>query len=162
MDGERPPSAAPRAEAAPETVARVRVIYGDTDAMGIVYYGNYMRFLEVGRVEHLRALGKAYAEIEALGYQIPVAEVRLKYLRPARYDDVVEVRTRAEASRAAIRFDYRLVRTADGELLAKGFTRHACVDSARGRAVRLPAVLAELFAARTDPAKERNASACDR
>jgi acyl-CoA thioester hydrolase len=128
-----------------ETTTVVRVIYGDTDAMGIVYYGNYMRFLEAGRVEHLRARGKAYREVEAMGYQIPVAEVQLKYFRPARYDDLVEVRVSAELTGASIRFNYRLLRQEDGELLAKGFTRHACVDCEKGRAVRLPPEIVAIF-----------------
>jgi acyl-CoA thioester hydrolase len=123
-----------------------RVIYADTDAMGIVYYGNYMRFLEVGRVEFLRACGKAYKEIEAMGFQIPVAEVNLRYLSPARYDDVVDVATRlAELGGASIRFGYRLTRQSDGALLAKGFTRHAVWDMERQRAVRVPEEIARVL-----------------
>jgi acyl-CoA thioester hydrolase len=123
-----------------------RVIYGDTDAMGIVYYGNYLRYLEEGRVEYLRAKGKAYAEIEAAGFAIPVVEVRVRYLAPARYDDEVQIATTVdELGRASITFGYRLTRKADGELLVKGFTRHACVEIARGRAVRLPPDVVDLL-----------------
>ena len=129
-----------------EVVTPVRVIYADTDAMGVVYYGNYMRYLERGRVEYLRACGKAYKEIEAAGFQIPVAEVRLRYLASARYDDVIEVKTRLEElGGASITFGYRLERQGDGLLLAKGFTRHAVLDMAKGRAVRLPDEIREVF-----------------
>ena len=121
-----------------------RVIYGDTDAMGIVYYGNYMRFLEIGRTEYLRAGGRSYKEVEDAGYAIPVAEVGLRYMAPARYDDLLEIATHLEKlSGASIRFGYRI--TCEGELLAKGFTRHACVDRSKGRAVRLPPEVIEIL-----------------
>lgn len=122
-----------------------RVIYGDTDAMGVVYYGNYMRFLEEGRVEYLRTRGKAYAEIEAAGFYVPVVEVNFKYKASARYDDEVEIATSLSLGGASITFNYRLTRRSDGAMLGKGWTRHACVDKKTGKAVRLPPVVLDVL-----------------
>ncbi len=118
----------------------IRVIYGDTDQMGVVYYANYLRFFEAGRNEFIRSRGLRYRDFEArFGLVLPVAEAGVKYLAPARYDDIVSVQTTlAELGRASARFTYRLLR--DGELLATGFTVHACVEPG-GRIRRLPAEL---------------------
>lgn len=121
-------------------VHRHRVIYGDTDAMGIVYYANYLRFFEIGRTEYVRARGGLYRAMEADGLMLPVIEVGAKYVASARYDDVLAIKTRvAELGHATLTFEYRLERDGDGELLCKGFTRHACVNRATGRATRMPA-----------------------
>ena len=74
-----------------ETLIRVR--YAETDQMGVVYHGNYFPFLESGRVEAIRSLGMSYADLERLGIQMPVVEIQCKYLRPARYDDLLRVQT---------------------------------------------------------------------
>jgi len=115
----------------------LRVIYGDTDQMGVVYYANYLRWFEAGRTEFLRAKGLSYSEFEAREKLIlPVAEAGVSYLSPARYDDLVVVETSlAQARRASARFTYAIRRGPD--LLATGFTVHACVD-ATGRIRRLP------------------------
>jgi acyl-CoA thioester hydrolase len=116
-----------------------RVIYGDTDAMGIVYYANYLRFFEIGRTEYVRARGALYRAIEADGLMLPVSEAWAKYLAPARYDDVVNIHTRIEElGHATLRFEYRLVREADEVLLAKGYTVHACLNRATGKVTRMP------------------------
>jgi len=115
----------------------IRVIYGDTDQMGVVYYANYLRWFEAGRTEFLRAKGLSYSEFEAREKLIlPVVEAGVVYRQPARYDDLVAVETRlAEARRASARFEYEVKRGED--LLATGFTVHACVSLA-GRIERLP------------------------
>jgi len=115
----------------------IRVIYGDTDQMGVVYYANYLRWFEAGRTEFLRAKGLSYSDFEAHEKLIlPVVEVGVSYRQPARYDDLVAVETRlAEARRASARFEYDVRRGPD--LLATGFTVHACVNGA-GRIERLP------------------------
>ncbi|MEI6223800.1 MAG: thioesterase family protein [Deltaproteobacteria bacterium] len=115
----------------------LRVIYGDTDQMGVVYYANYLRWFEAGRTEFLRAKGLSYSEFEAREKLIlPVAEAGVNYLSPARYDDLVVVQTSlAQARRASARFTYEVRRGPD--LLATGFTVHACVDTT-GRIRRLP------------------------
>ncbi len=118
----------------------IRVIYGDTDQMGVVYYANYLRFFEAGRNEFIRAQGLRYRDFEArFGMVLPVAEAHVEYLAPARYDDLITVETTlAELRRVKLRFTYRLLR--DRELLVTGFTLHACVDP-EGRIRRLPAEL---------------------
>jgi acyl-CoA thioester hydrolase len=110
------------------TKTEIRIIYGDTDQMGVVYYGNYLRFFEAARNEWLRARGTRWRDVEAShAIYLPVVEAKVNYKRPARYDDVIEVETRlGELGRASLRFDYRVVRGAD--LLALGHTVHACVS----------------------------------
>jgi acyl-CoA thioester hydrolase len=106
----------------------IRVIYGDTDQMGVVYYGNYLRYFEAARNEWLRAKGACWRDLEAAhGIYLPVAEVKVSYKRPARYDDVIVVETRlGDLGLVSLRFDYRVVR--GNELLALGHTVHACVS----------------------------------
>jgi acyl-CoA thioester hydrolase len=117
--------------------------------MGVAYYGNYLRWFEIGRAEHLRALGRAYKEIEAGGLTMPVIEAYVRYRRPAAYDDQLEVRTRiASADRVRVRFGYEVVREADNTLLAEGHTVHACIEMTSGRPRRFPPELLELLAIR--------------
>ncbi len=125
---------------------RLRVIYGDTDQMGVVYYANYLRFFEAGRNEFIRAKGLRYRDFEeAFGLRLPVAEASVSYKLPARYDDLLDVEVSlAEVRRASARFEYRLAR--EGVLLATGHTVHACVDLA-GKLQRLPPLLLERLAA---------------
>ena len=132
-------SSPPDAPADPWVVVTHRVIYGDTDAMGIVYYGTYLRFLEVGRNEYLRARGGEYRQIEAAGYVLPVLEVNVRYRAPAVYDDVLEVRTRVgKVSKVQLSFEYEVRRASDDALLVTGSTSHASLDKETRRLVRLP------------------------
>lgn len=121
---------------------RLRVIYGDTDQMGVVYYANYLRYFEAGRNEYIRAKGLRYRDFEErFGLRLPVAEAGVSYKQPARYDDLLDVEiTISEVRRASARFEYRLLR--DGILLATGHTVHACVDL-EGRLRRFPPELLE-------------------
>jgi acyl-CoA thioester hydrolase len=129
----------------------VRVIYGDTDQMGVVYYANYLRYFEAARNEFIRAKGLRYRDFEAsYGLRLPVAEAGVSYKSPARYDDVITVEiVLAEARRASARFDYRILRGDD--LLATGFTVHACIDL-EGRVQRMPKELLERLSAGESPA----------
>ena len=132
---------------APGTVrTTIRVIYGDTDLAGIVYYATYLRYFEAGRNEHLRACGLRYRDFEeTYGLRLPVAEVAASYRSPARYDDLVEVETRiSEVGRASARFEYRILR--GDEVLVTGHTLHACVDL-EGRVRRMPKELVDRLAA---------------
>ncbi len=123
----------------------VRVRYADTDQMGFVYYGNYLRWFEIGRTEMLRQHGMSYREVEAAGIRLPVLEARCRYRKPARYDDEVVIETTlAELGRASMRFAYRVLRQPDGELLAEGETEHCFLDP-RGRPVRPPAFFLALL-----------------
>jgi acyl-CoA thioester hydrolase len=105
----------------------IRVIYADTDQMGVVYYGNYLRFFEAARNEWLRAKGVRWRDVEEThAVYLPVAEVKVSYKRPARYDDVIAVETRlGDLGLVSLRFDYRIVR--DDDLLVLGHTLHACI-----------------------------------
>lgn len=124
----------------------MRVLYADTDQMGFAYYANYLRWFEVGRVELLRAHGMSYRDVEAAGVRLPVLEARCRYLKPARYDDLLVIETGVAAlGRASVRFGYRLVREGDGELLARGTTEH-CFLGPDGRPTRAPEPLARLLA----------------
>src|ERR671933_1853959 len=89
---------------------QIRVIYGDTDQMGVVYYANYLRFFEGARGEWIRQLGLTYAQIEERGIYLPVLEVGVRYLKPARYDDVLEIHLRVSHTRVKVRFDYKVYR----------------------------------------------------
>ena len=119
-----------------ETTIRVR--YAETDQMGVVYYGNYFTWFEVGRVELCRQLGFEYKrmELEDDSY-IVVAEASCRYKRPARFDDLLTIRTRvAETQRRTIRFTYDILNEA-GEVIATGETVHVICDHA-GRPKSLP------------------------
>lgn len=120
-----------------------RVIYGDTDQMGVVYYANYLRWFERGRSEFLRQIGLPYAKIEAAGFHFPVAEVTCRYAQSARYDDVIEIATTlVDLSRVYLLFDYKISRQADHLVLATGSTKHACIDH-QGQVKRIPKMLIE-------------------
>lgn len=114
-----------------------RVLYGDTDMMGIVYYAAYLRFFEGARNEWIRALGLTYAEIEARGIMLPVLEAGLRYLRPSRYDDLLDIHTKVTHTKVKIRFDYVVRRQGEEHALCLGHTVHACV-SKDGRPTRAP------------------------
>src|SRR5579863_10511836 len=128
--------------AEPVEVARVRVIYGDTDQMGMVYYGNYLRYFEIARNEFLRRIGAPYRAFEeAHGLMLPVVEANVRYRRPARYDDELSILAAVpEVTGATARFVYQIRRLPDGEELASGHTVHACID-ARDKVVRIPQAL---------------------
>jgi acyl-CoA thioester hydrolase len=120
-----------------ERVATVRVLFADTDAMGIVYYANYLKWFETGRVELMRKLGMAYRELTGIGVHLPVTEAVVRYLSPARYDDLLAVHAEVRGcKRASIAFGYRIERE-DGSLLADGATVHAFTDG-DGKIIRVP------------------------
>ncbi|BCO07836.1 hypothetical protein GF1_02120 [Desulfolithobacter dissulfuricans] len=107
-----------------------RVIYGDTDAGGVMYNANYLRLFEIGRTEMMRAWAMPYSEIEQAGFILPVTESYLRYKAPARYDDLLIIATSlVELKKVSCRFTYRVsCRRDDREiLLVKGFTNHACI-----------------------------------
>ncbi len=130
---------------------QLRIIYGDTDQMGVVYYANYLRFFEAARNEFIRAKGLRYRDVEAeLGLRLPVTEASVHYRQPARYDDLVTVEiSLAQLRRASARFDYRVLR--DGEVLVTGHTVHACVG-VDGRVQRIPPDLLARLGAGEQPA----------
>lgn len=128
-----------------------RVIYGDTDNMGMAYHANYLRWMEIGRTELFRAWGLPYKSIEEKGILLPVSEVTCKFVSPARYDMVMVIETTLdEKIKGGIKFDYRIFDQIEGKLLAYGFTKHACVTP-EGRVVRPPAFVVDLIKSRSTP-----------
>ncbi len=116
-------------------ISEVRVIFGDTDQMGVVYYANYLRFFEGARAAYWRSLGRSYKDLEAAQVAIPVVEAHCAYRRSARYEDVLAIETEVDEMRAAwLRFVYVVRRGAD--VLAEGWTKHAVIGpSGRPRAI---------------------------
>jgi acyl-CoA thioester hydrolase len=126
--------------------SQIEVRYAETDMMGVVYHGSYLPWLEVARTALLAAEGVPYRELEASGFFLPVTEVTLRYLRPARYADVVTVTAIIrEKPSLRIRIDYELHR--GEEKLAEGHTVHVFIDKA-GKPVRPPAAFTTMIAAR--------------
>jgi acyl-CoA thioester hydrolase len=125
----------------------VRVRYAETDQMGVVYHGNYFVWFEVGRVELMRSLGFEYKLMEKEDdCHIVVVDAQCRYLKPAKYDDVLRVRTRiAETMNRMIRYTYELIRDADNQLLATGETKHIICGS-NGRPKMLPQKYRSRFA----------------
>lgn len=122
-----------------------RVSYGETDAMGVVYYANYLHLFERGRSELIRALGFSYSVVEDRGFFLPVREASCRYLAPARYDEIINIHTGlAEQSRASLTFVYEIVSENKTKVLARGSTQHAVVNS-QGKPVRVPDWLSALF-----------------
>lgn len=123
----------------------IRVRYAETDAMGIVHHTAYIVWFEVGRSEWMRQRGSSYAAFEASGYLLPVSEVGARYLMPARYDEMVVIRTWvAELKSRKLRFNYEIVRQSNGELLVTGFTTHIVTDHS-GRVKTFPAEVRKLL-----------------
>jgi acyl-CoA thioester hydrolase len=115
-----------------------RVIYGDTDQMGVVYYANYLRWFELGRTEFLRGIGVPYGSIEQNGIYFPVIEVSCNYHKPAHFDDFIIIETTLTSlGRASLTFSYELYRQESRELIATGWTMHACVNRA-GQVAKMP------------------------
>ncbi len=117
---------------------KIRVRYKDTDRMGVIYYGNYLTYFEVGRAELMRSLGYPYSRLEKEGYSLVVVEASARYHANVGYDSEVTVKTIiAEVKGASVRFDYRIM-DGGGILLVNGHTLHACLDSASQKLTRLP------------------------
>lgn len=123
---------------------KVRVIYADTDAMGIVYHTNYIRWFEMGRNEIMRQLGVSHSELEKLGLNLPLTKVSCHYLAPARYDDLLTIETKFDyIKRASIRFNSKIWDENQEKVLAEGYTIHACTNN-EGKIRRIPKLLLEL------------------
>lgn len=121
-----------------EGTTSLRVRYAETDAMGVVYYGNYFTWFEVGRSAFCRDQGTPYSEWEARGIFLPCVESHCRYKHSARYDEEVLLRTWIEDLRDhSVTFAYRVERAEDGRLLAEGWTKHAFCDK-QGKLLRRP------------------------
>lgn len=139
-------------QVSPVSETRWRVNYSETDQMGVVYHARYLVWLDVARTEHLRRTGVSYAELEALGFRLAVGELRIRYRRPARYDDEVRIRcwVREARSRRVV-FGY----AADlpgGDVLVTAETGMMVLDAGMGRS-RLPEDLLARLPQTPDPVR---------
>ncbi len=122
---------------------QVRVRYAETDQMGVVCHGNYAQYFEMGRVEWLRNLGVSYRWMEENGVMLPVVSLSMNYKKPARYDDLLTVRTIFKSQTSVkIEFDYEIVNE-KGELLTIGNSVLVFVDMKTGRPVLPPEYITE-------------------
>ncbi|TWF38867.1 acyl-CoA thioester hydrolase [Chitinophaga polysaccharea] len=121
------------------SITTIRVRYGETDQMGYLYYGNYGLYYEVGRAEAIRELGFTYRELEEQGVIMPVAELNVKYLRPALYDDLITVKTtlREMPKSSKIQFHSELYNERN-ELLNVGVTTLVFIDMKTKQKAGLP------------------------
>lgn len=118
-----------------------RVRYGETDQMGVVYHGNYAQYLEMGRVEWLRNLGVTYRSMEENGIQLPVIHLKLKYIKPAKYDDLITVETILNKKpMVKIEFDYKICNE-NKDLLVEANTVLAFMDKMKGKPVKCPSYI---------------------
>jgi acyl-CoA thioester hydrolase len=120
----------------------VTVRFAETDAQGVVHHSNYLVWFEMARVEYLAEYAGGYPALQAQGIESFVLESHVRYRQPARFDDRLRIHTRVgEVRGARFRFDYAVAR--DEELIAEGWTAHACVDAKTLRPTRIPRALVE-------------------
>ena len=124
---------------------QIRVRYGETDQMGIVYHGNYALYLEMGRIEWLRKLGVSYKSMEENGIMLPVVSLSINYKKSACYDDVINVKTQLKkAPTARIEFEYEITNE-NGEILTTAETTLVFMDMKSKRPVRAPKYILEVL-----------------
>ncbi len=124
---------------------QIRVRYAETDQMGVVYYGNYATYFEVARVEALREMGVSYKSMEEDGIMLPVLEQYMKYIRPAKYDDILTIKTYLkELPSARIRFEYEVFNE-EGTLLTIANTALVFVDATTMKPCQAPRKLITLL-----------------
>ncbi|HEV2290685.1 MAG TPA: thioesterase family protein [Gemmatimonadales bacterium] len=135
------------------SVTSHRVNYSETDQMGVVYHARYLVWLDVARTEHLRLAGMSYRGMEEAGYRLAVSEAQLRYRRPARYDDPIQVRCWVrEVSTRRVGFGYAVEHAGSGELLVTATTSLLCLDADFALA-RLPAEVAAALRVVPDPVR---------
>jgi acyl-CoA thioester hydrolase len=126
-------------------LTNVRVLFADTDAMGVVYHTNYIKWFEHGRNEFMRQLGIPYTEVAKLGLNLPLTKVSCNYHKFAIYDQVLTIETKFDyIKRASIRFNSRIWDENKENLIAEGYTIHACTNN-EGKIRRIPQLLLELI-----------------
>ena len=119
------------------SITSIRVRVEDTDAMSAVYYGNYLTYFAVAWVEYLRERGLPISQVNKR-IHMPVVEALVRYVRPARLDDLLEVTSRVgERKRASFTFIYEL-KNETREIVATGYTRHVCLDPVTGKMIAVP------------------------
>jgi len=121
----------------------IRVRYGETDQMGVVYHGNYIPYIEIGRTEWLRKLGTSYKEMEENGVMLPVVAINLRYRKSAVYDEIIKIETiLKKIPTASIEFDF-IISNSKGEVLTTGNSILAFIDSKTNRPMRCPKYILE-------------------
>ncbi|OCC16336.1 4-hydroxybenzoyl-CoA thioesterase family active site [Dissulfuribacter thermophilus] len=124
-----------------------RVIYGDTDKAGVVYYGNYLRFFEIGRTEFFRDLANlSYKDLEEEGIMMPVVEAYVRYKSPAFYDDLLSIETAISGlDDYSVTFFYRITRHGEDKVIVQGSTKLTVVDKEKGSIRKMPSKLLNLL-----------------
>lgn len=122
----------------------LRVRYAEADPMNVVYYGNYAQYFEVGRVESLRSLGISYKTMEEIGFMLPVVELNIKYLRPAKYDDLITIKTMIKQLPVdhKIQFDQEIYNE-EGKLLTIGTVKLYFMNQNLTQRASMPTFLKE-------------------
>ena len=117
---------------------QVKVRYGETDQMGVVYHGNYAQYLEIGRIEWLSALGISYKEMEKQGIMLPVVVLNITYCKPAFYDDVLTIKTTlVKLPKVSVEFEYEIL-NANGEVLTTAYSKLVFVSIETRQPTRCP------------------------
>lgn len=146
-----------------QPVARFRILYADTDKMGIAYHAAFLRYMELGRVELLRSLGVPYTDLERFGLALPLSDLAVRYRVPARYDDEISIYVGLVlVTRVRVHFQYRFVIEPGGRpdvderlILLVAETRHACVRVADAKPERMPPPFFERLEQARDRLRER-------
>jgi acyl-CoA thioester hydrolase len=130
-----------------KTEFQIRVRYGETDQMNVVYHANYITYFEVARTESIRELGFTYREMEAMGVEMPVTEIIIRYLRPAHYDDLLTVKTqlRTVPEKHFIDF-YQEIFNDNGKLITSGKVTLFFLDKATKKRSKMPDILRDKLA----------------
>lgn len=118
---------------------KIRVRYGETDQMGVVYNANYIRYLEIARTELLRRVGLTYKEFEKMGYQLPVYETYIKHKQPAHYDDILEVEAiYKKLYTPIVHIDYVIYK--NGQIILEGYTKHPFINKETYKPTKPPEI----------------------
>lgn len=126
------------------SILKYRVLYGDTDKMGIVYNSNYFRWFEAGRGSYMRRRNLPYTVTESRDIQLPLTEAGIRYHKPALYEQLVEIKTWVtDITSVQVKFAYEVL--FEKEVLVRGFTYHAAIHSGKLRPTRVPDWLTEAF-----------------
>ena len=122
----------------------LRVRYAEADPMNVVYYGNYAQYFEVGRVESLRSIGISYKTMEEIGFMLPVVELNIKYLRPAKYDDLITIKSMIKQLPVdhKIQFDQEIYNE-EGKLLTIGTVKLYFMNQNLTQRASMPTFLKE-------------------
>lgn len=127
-----------------KTEFQIRVRYGETDQMNVVYHANYITYFEVARTESIRELGFTYREMEAMGVEMPVTEIIIRYLRPAHYDDLLSVKTQLRTLPEKHHIDfYQEIFNENGKLITSGKVTLFFLDKETKKRCKMPDILRE-------------------